>query len=74
MEWVRLTLGQLSTSRKFPCNEVHCKAPQNPQPNGTSLLGINMVLRDPRLVKEMGSSSFKELSVPPSSTPQELWS
>lgn len=46
MEWGRLSLGQLSASRKFPCNEVYCKAPQNPQPNGTSLVGINMVLRD----------------------------
>lgn len=50
MEWVRLILGHLTTSRKFPYNEVHCKMPHIPKPSDTSLLGIiNFALRHPRL-------------------------
>ena len=31
MEWVRLTLGHLTTSRKILCNKIHCKIPPDPQ-------------------------------------------
>ena len=60
MEWVRLTLDHTLTSRKFPCNDVHCKAPYSCQLHTTSLLGINLVPRDPKgLAKRNGIFKFK---------------
>lgn len=46
MEWVKLTLGHLPTSRKFPCNEVHCETPHKYQPYAISLLDISLPLRN----------------------------
>ena len=60
MEWVRLTLDHTLTSRKFPCNYVHCKAPYSCQLHTTSFLDINLVPRDPKgLAKRNGIFKFK---------------
>ena len=68
-EGVRLTLGHLPTSRKFPCNEVHCKTPQNLLPRNTLLFGNNLAPRDPSFSYRNGIFKFQRLSTPPSSTP-----
>lgn len=74
-ERVTLTLGHTPTSRKFQCNELHCKSPHNPQPNSTSFLDIiNLTPRDPGLAKEIESLSSKELSMSHSSSPANFMS
>lgn len=57
IEWVRLTLVILLTTRKFPCNEVYCKTTHNPQPCSIFLLGISLALRNSKaqIKKKMGS-------------------
>ena len=64
MEWVRVTLGQLPTS-KLPCSEAHYKTPHNLQPRGISLLVIHLAPRDPKAQPDkMRPLNSKELSVP----------
>ena len=67
-DWVRLSIGQPPTSRKFLCDEVLCKTLHNSQPRNIPLLSISLIPTGPKAWLKEISLKSKELIVSLSGT------